>query len=80
MLVRPESNSRPPAWQPGAQPTEPPVRGGYSYPILNNWGLGENVSMIFVTSVFSLTAFLSIQRSLVISIIISKDRISVCLI
>ena len=26
VLVRPESNSRPPAWQPGAQPTEPPVR------------------------------------------------------
>ena len=26
MLVRPELNSRPPAWQPGAQPTEPPVR------------------------------------------------------
>ena len=25
VLVRPESNSRPPAWQPGAQPTEPPV-------------------------------------------------------
>ena len=23
VLVRPESNSRPPAWQPGAQPTEP---------------------------------------------------------
>ena len=28
VLVRPELNSRPPAWQPGAQPTEPPVRGG----------------------------------------------------
>ena len=27
MLVRPDSNSRPPAWQPGAQPTEPPMRG-----------------------------------------------------
>ena len=27
MLVRPESNSRPPAEQPNAQPTEPPVRG-----------------------------------------------------
>ena len=27
VLVRPESNSRPPAWQPDAQPTEPPVRG-----------------------------------------------------
>ena len=27
MLVRPDSNSRPPARQPGAQPTEPPVRG-----------------------------------------------------
>ena len=27
MLVRSESNSRPPAWQPDAQPTEPPVRG-----------------------------------------------------
>ena len=27
MLVRPELNSQPPAWQPGAQPTEPPVRG-----------------------------------------------------
>ena len=26
-MVRPESNSRPPAWQPDAQPTEPPVRG-----------------------------------------------------
>ena len=26
MLVRPESNSRPPAWQPDAQPTEPTVR------------------------------------------------------
>ena len=26
-LVRPESNSRPPAWQPDAQPTEPPVGG-----------------------------------------------------
>ena len=26
MLVRPELNSRPLAWQPGAQPTEPPVR------------------------------------------------------
>ena len=26
VLVRPESNSRPPAWQPDAQPTEPPVR------------------------------------------------------
>ena len=25
MLVRPESNSRPPAWQPGAQAIEPPV-------------------------------------------------------
>ena len=25
MLVRPELNSRPPAWQPGAQPTEPPL-------------------------------------------------------
>ena len=25
MLVRPEFNSRPPAWQPDAQPTEPPV-------------------------------------------------------
>ena len=24
---RPELNSRPSAWQPGAQPTEPPVRG-----------------------------------------------------
>ena len=32
MMVRPESNSRPPAWQPDAQQTEPPVRGvvGYS--------------------------------------------------
>ena len=28
VLVRPESNSRPPAWQSDAQPTEPPVRGG----------------------------------------------------
>ena len=27
VLVRSESNSRPPAWQPDAQPTEPPVRG-----------------------------------------------------
>ena len=27
VLVWPESNSRPPAWQPDAQPTEPPVRG-----------------------------------------------------
>ena len=27
MLVRPESFSRPPAGQPGAQPTELPVRG-----------------------------------------------------
>ena len=27
VLVRPESNSRPPAWQPDAQLTEPPVRG-----------------------------------------------------
>ena len=27
VLVRPESNSRPPAWQPDVQPTEPPVRG-----------------------------------------------------
>ena len=27
MLVRPGSNSRPPAWQPDAQPTEPLVRG-----------------------------------------------------
>ena len=27
MLVRPELNSRPPTWQPGAQPTEPLVRG-----------------------------------------------------
>ena len=27
VLVRPESNSRPPAWQADAQPTEPPVRG-----------------------------------------------------
>ena len=26
MLIRPESNSRPPAWQPGAQPTEPPEK------------------------------------------------------
>ena len=26
VLVRPESNSRPPAWQPDVQPTEPPVR------------------------------------------------------
>ena len=26
-MVRPESNSRPPASQPDAQPTEPPVRG-----------------------------------------------------
>ena len=25
VLVRPESNSQPPAWQPDAQPTEPPV-------------------------------------------------------
>ena len=29
MLVRPESNSRPPAWQPGAQSTELPVPGSY---------------------------------------------------
>ena len=27
VLVRPGSNSRPPAWQPDAQPTEPSVRG-----------------------------------------------------
>ena len=27
VIVRP-SNSRPPAWQPDAQPTDPPVRGG----------------------------------------------------
>ena len=27
VLVRPESNSRLPTWQPDAQPTEPPVRG-----------------------------------------------------
>ena len=27
VLVRPESNSRPPTWQPDAQPTEPPVCG-----------------------------------------------------
>ena len=27
VLVRPKSNSQPPAWQPDAQPTEPPVRG-----------------------------------------------------
>ena len=27
-MVRPESNSRPPAWQPDAQPNEPPVRAG----------------------------------------------------
>ena len=26
VLVRPELNSRPPAWQAGAQPSEPPVR------------------------------------------------------
>ena len=26
-MVRPKCNSRPPAWQPGAQPTETPVRG-----------------------------------------------------
>ena len=26
--IRPESNSRPPVWQPDAQPTEPPVRTG----------------------------------------------------
>ena len=29
-MVRPESNSRPPAYQPDAQPTEPPVRGALS--------------------------------------------------
>ena len=30
-MVRPESNSRPPARQPDAQPTEPPVRGKHDY-------------------------------------------------
>ena len=28
VTVRPESNSRPPAWKPDAQPTEPPRTGG----------------------------------------------------
>ena len=35
-MVRPESNSRRPAWQPDAQPTEPPVRGGS---IIHNYSL-----------------------------------------
>ena len=33
VLVRPELNSRPPTWQPGAQPTEPPVRGLFTKPV-----------------------------------------------
>ena len=33
VLVRPESNSRPPAWQADAQPTEPPVLHYFSYPL-----------------------------------------------
>ena len=32
VLVRPQSNSRPPEWQPDAQPTEPPVSGCMRYP------------------------------------------------
>mgnify|MGYP000341485449 CR=1 FL=1 len=35
-MVRPESNSRPPASQPDAQPTESPVRGADSAVILKN--------------------------------------------
>ena len=34
MLVRPESNSRPPAWQPDAQSTELPVRAVVGWPWL----------------------------------------------
>jgi len=40
-LVRPESNSRPPAWQPYGQPTEPPVRANNSIErkVSTNWSV-----------------------------------------
>ena len=35
LLVRPESNSRPPVWQPDAQATEPPLRGSGNHVLIN---------------------------------------------
>ena len=45
VLVQPESNSRPPAWQPGAQPTEPPVRGQN---VVDSRGAANHVRFVFL--------------------------------
>ena len=52
VLVRPESNSRPPTWQTDTQPTEPPVRGWRhaQYAVLlyrrTHWKLGQKIPRV----------------------------------
>ena len=48
-MVRPESNSLPPAWQPSAKPTEPLVRGieiNVGRPIRTHAGLSSTRSHV----------------------------------
>ena len=52
VLVQPESNSRPPAWEPDAQATEPPVRGTVSKRVFLNstlYGTDLKISKIGVS-------------------------------
>ena len=54
-MVRPESKSRPAAWQPDAQPTEPPVRG--SSLIASSYTLLKAIAATY--SAWTLTLFTS---------------------
>ena len=54
VLVRPEWNSRPPAWQPDAQPTEPPVRV-FRFLLLS----GNNPWVILTVKLFNFVAELN---------------------
>ena len=60
VLVRPESNSRPPAWQPDAQPTEPPVRGATMIRIQSlNWAKAWKPTWLHLSDTLSKSLILS---------------------
>ena len=70
VLVQPESNSRPPAWQPDAQPTEPPVRGGKVKFIrclkpykLNQWLVYSVKNMFILKTKLIITIWQGVNRN-----------------
>ena len=66
VLVRPESNLRPPTWQPDAQPTEPPVHGSVGF---NNL---QNQLLYKLSFDCCLTCFLFVCLFLLVSLILSS--------